>query len=217
MQNKFYIILFGLFLLISIVNGQDFYAGPLLGASFSQVDGDTYAGFNKVGIKLGGFVGRQIWDDWEVQMEIMYVQKGSRHAPDIENGDYADYEIRLEYIEIPLLLRYNYKRVFFEGGLSYGSLLSSAEYDMGENFEDLYGSENIVPFQSNEFATHFGIGYCVTERLKVNMRFSYSINRIRIPFDGEIKVYEPHWGRKTGQYNDVISVALSYNLFQNYK
>ena len=195
------------------ISAQDFFAGPVLGASFTQVDGDSYAGFNKAGLKVGGFVGRSLSDLWDVQMEIIYIQKGSRKTPDVKKGDYADYSIQLDYIQFPLIARYKLNKFSFEGGASYGVLLNSVEKVNG----DLIPEDSRVPFQKNELASIFSVNYQITDRLKINARYSYSLYRIRIPYNGEIPIYDPYWDRrKPGQYNHVVNFSFYYNLFQNY-
>ncbi|MBR8537065.1 PorT family protein [Carboxylicivirga sediminis] len=204
------------FILITSITSvaQEFSAGPLLGTSFSQVDGDNFGGYNKVGINLGAFVSRTITEHWDIQLDIAYMQKGSREAPNPEKGKYDDYKIHLSYIQFPLVGRYQYKQFSAEGGLSVGTLLSSKEEIDGTPIGEL-PSHSVVPFQDIEWATIFGFNYHFTDKLWVNARWFYSINRIRIPYDGEIPVYnpKPHWiSRKPGQYNNNFVVSLYYKF-----
>jgi len=212
-MNRFLFIL--AFIIITIgLSAQEFRAGPLLGVSFSQVDGDNYAGYNKAGINLGAFVSRRISEQWEVQFDISYMQKGSREAPKPDKGKYDDYKIALSYIQFPVVARYQYKKFSIEGGLSIGALISDVEEIDGTPIQDI-PSHDPVPFQTMEYATVFGLNYHVSERLWINARWMYSINRIRIPYDGEIPVYnpKPHWlSRKPGQYNNNFIVTAYYAI-----
>src|SRR5689334_21238513 len=82
---------------------QNFHAGLLAGISTSQVDGDNLAGYHKVGIKGGVFVNRQLSEKFALQLEIEFLQKGSRKPVDtIENTFFL---MRLNYIDVPLLAR----------------------------------------------------------------------------------------------------------------
>jgi len=212
-MNKAILIL-SLLICTSLAHAQDFRAGALLGTSFSQVDGDNYIGYNKVGINIGGFVSRPISDKWELQFDISYIQKGSREAPKPDKGRYDDYKIHLSYIQFPLVARYHYKKFSGEAGISIAALLNSEEEVDGAPVEDIPNSD-IVPFQNTEWATVFGLNYHITDRLWINARWLYSINRVRIPYNGEIPVYnpKPHWlSRKPGQYNNNFVVSAYYSI-----
>ena len=78
-----------------------------IGLSTSQVSGDDLAGFNKAGLVFGGFTNRILSNRNSLQLEIVYIQKGSRN-PDIINEESENYNkpyINLSYIEIPILLK----------------------------------------------------------------------------------------------------------------
>ncbi|MBK3516254.1 porin family protein [Carboxylicivirga marina] len=212
-MRKLFLTLFIVSLTI-ISSAQEFRAGPLLGTSFSQVDGDNYVGYNKVGLNLGAFVSRQVGEKWEVQLDIEYMQKGSREAPKPDKGHYDDYKIALSYIQFPVVARYRHKQFSGEAGLSIGALLSSNEEIDGTPIED-FPQYDPVPFENMEWATVFGLNYHINDRLWINARWLYSINRIRIPYDGEIPVYnpKPHWfSRKPGQYNNNFVVTAYYAI-----
>lgn len=206
-----YVALLVIFLVMmtSQLHSQEFYAGPLAGGAFTQVDGDRYAGYHRVGPVLGGFVGREIWPHWNAQMEIQYIQKGSRKYADVEAGDDRDYSIQLDYIQFPLLMQYTRKSLSFEVGISIASLLGFAE----EAYFEAIPTDDQVPFKNIELATLLGINYHFTRNFWINGRMSYSVLPIREPYGGSIPVYDPHWDlQKPGQYNNVITIALYYNL-----
>jgi len=208
------LLILALILIVVKASAQEFRAGPLLGTSFSQVDGDNFSGFNKVGITLGAFVTRSISDKWELQFDISYIQKGSREAPKPDKGKLDDYKIHLDYMQFPIVARYRYKNFSVEGGMSIAVLINDKEEIDGTPIEDL-PSYNKVPFQTMEYATVFGLNYHLNDRLWINARLLYSLNRIRIPYDGEIPAYDPknHWfSRKPGQYNNNFIVSVYYSL-----
>jgi hypothetical protein len=80
------IILF-LFFTIASNAQQRFKVGVKAGLSTSQVDGDTYGGYNKAGFDGGIFVTGKINEKWTSQFEMIFIQKGSKHNSDPENGD----------------------------------------------------------------------------------------------------------------------------------
>ena len=95
-----------LFLIVfpCLLSAQGFNAGLRVGVVGSQVDGDTYEGFNKAGITAGLFVNRKLSDLFSLQLEMNYIQKGSRKPLD-DNNTY--YLMRVTYIEVPVLLQWH--------------------------------------------------------------------------------------------------------------
>ena len=90
------------------VYSQDFNGGVLGGINATQVFGDSYSGPNKAGLYLGVFVNRYFSKRSSVQLELDYIQKGSRKNPDGSTGDYDTYLLRLNYIELPVLYKYDF-------------------------------------------------------------------------------------------------------------
>src|SRR5512140_2891327 len=95
-------ILFLFVMVSSSLQAQRFNAGLMLGGVTSQVDGDTYDGYHKWGYLGGGYVFLKVSPHSSFQMELEYIQKGSRrNDTSLSGGD--TYLLRLHYIEIPLL------------------------------------------------------------------------------------------------------------------
>ena len=190
------------------VQAQDFKAGALGGATFSQVHGDNYVGFNKIGILGGLYVSRSFGKDWAAQMEIVYKQKGSRHQPNESKGDYNLYKLSFDYLEVPLLAKMNMNNISFEGGFAISAMINSKE-------EDQYGPiESIYPFQDFEVSGLLGINYQFHPKMFVNLRWSYAITRVRKAYGGAFDDQKPpHWmDGKYGQYNHLVSFSLYYEF-----
>ena len=73
-----FIVTLSLVICFFISFGQNFQGGPILGFTATQVDGDTYSGYNKAGVIIGGFVNKKFSEKWSSQLEIKYIQKGSK-------------------------------------------------------------------------------------------------------------------------------------------
>ncbi len=190
------------------IKSQDFKAGAIGGATFSQVQGDTYAGFNKIGIVGGLYVSRSFTDIWAGQFEIVYKQKGSRHNPNESKGDYTIYKLNFDYIEVPLLAKLRLNDILFEGGASLGLLINSSE-------EDQYGEiSSIYPFEDYELSGLVGVGYQFHPKMYVNLRWSHAFTRVRKAYGGALDNQKPlHWmDGKLGQYNQSISLTLYYEF-----
>ncbi len=180
---------------------QRFSGGITAGLSATQVDGDTYSGYDKAGAIAGGWAEVLLSGQSSFRLEMNYIQKGSRHNPDSEKGDYKFLLIKLGYVEMPMLYRYTMKnRFFLETGPSLGVLLHS------HSEVDYLPSGN--PFRIMDVSFQAGVGYHFTDKLQVGLRSGNSIYTIRKErVTGDRRRF---WGY--GQYNNVLALQLSYTL-----
>lgn len=196
-----YLIYILVFFVSSSLFAQDFNGGILGGLATSEVSGDRLQGPHKAGLYLGGYVNRYISPRSSFQMELNYVQKGSRENPTEKNA-YQSYLLRLNYIEMPLSYKYDFsKNGTLETGLALGVLV--------HYYEEANGSEQVAgagDFETFDFSFNIGAYYTLIENLRINVRYSNSILPIR-----------PHAGGTTymlnqGQYNEVLSFVLFYEF-----
>jgi len=178
---------------------QDFNGGVLGGINATQVYGDSFSGPNKAGLYLGVFVNRYFSNRSSIQLELDYIQKGSRKNPDASTGDYNTYLLRLNYIELPVMYKYDFaEKGTLEGGLTLGVLVNS--YEEANGSTDVSGDD----FNSIDFGANIGIYYTLVENLRINMRISTSIIPIRDHSSGQT------YGLNQGQYNQGIAFILYY-------
>ena len=211
-------LVFGFWLFASALLAQQFNVGLLGGLVTSQVDGDTYAGYNKLGFLAGGFVTKKFSDEgkWSVSFEITYIQKGSRKAPRPDKGDYSIYRLNLNYAEVPLLLKYSFTapdslggdKVKFqlEAGFAAGALVQSKEED---TFGPVVGG---VPFERSGYSYILGLNYFASEKAAFNVRYEYSIIPAR---KGAIGQYYQNWTYKflkPGYYNNLVVFSFRYQF-----
>jgi len=187
-----------------------FSGGLVLGANFTQVDGDTYYGYHKVGVNAGGIVCVHFSKTVGVSMELLYSQKGSRGQAVYNSyaiGNYIEsYHMNLNYVEVPLVLHIFDGRFDFEGGLSFAYLVKATEW--------VYADVPVVidpvlnRFNNTDLDYVLGISRRIYKQLYANVRFEYSITAIR-PADRIPLGYG--YGNK-GQYNNLFNVRLIYYL-----
>jgi hypothetical protein len=195
-----WVLLLGCLLFQTVTLAQSFIGGISAGASFSQVDGDKMAGYNKAGLIVGGFVNKQLGNKVSAQLEMLYIGKGSKRGANPNKGIFDYRRISLHYVEVPVVLQFWYEKLnlTLEGGLSYGVLISSRE-------EDEYGETILVgPFKKNELGLITGVSYQLSDAFAVGLRFAYSI----LPIASEIEIINGR--RYGGSYNNLICVKLNY-------
>jgi hypothetical protein len=161
-----------------------FYGGLLLGGNFTQVDGDRFAGYHKVGLNVGGIVYAQFAEHVAGSIEILFSQKGSRaHKNQLTTSrayNILKYDINLNYAEVPIMINYFDKRKsHFGAGFSYSQLISSKEevitdptFPSNINLED-------YPFQKMDINFLIGFNLHLVKGLFLNGRFQYSVLPIR--------------------------------------
>ena len=195
-----YFILFSLFFIVVNVQSQTFNGGILGGLSASQLDGDNWGGYHKVGVCLGVYTNRQISSLIDAQLEIRYTQKGSSSNTKKSAGVF--YESNLNYIELPISIKYYVlDKLTIQCGLAPGYLQKATENKDG--IGNVEASPKFDPFELSVFG---GVEYRLTKQLYINARLNYSVLSVR-----------NHPGNQTyflnrGQYNNVLTFAFYYQI-----
>jgi hypothetical protein len=191
-----------LFSVASFSAAQNFKGGLIAGMATSQYDGDTYAGFHRIGVNAGVFINLAIGKKFSWQMELKYVQKGSFQSPSPDPLT-PKYDLRLNYAEIPFLIKYDYKyKLSFEGGLGIGYLASHHEKVDDVNADPT----NSRPFHKFELSYQVGGYYRFFDQLSVGIRYSYSVLPVRPHAGGG------SYGTNFGEYNNVILFSVYYQF-----
>jgi hypothetical protein len=189
-----------LFICAGNAGAQHFEGGVLGGLTASQIDGDSYRGYNKVGIQAGAWVQRLFTYTVAGQLELRYVQKGSLHTNKPDDPTY--YKAVLHYIDLPLMAQYIYnERVVFELGIGPEFLLSAKEFDAHSELP-----EREPYFHGFTLSAIAGVGYTFWDVLTFSARFNYSIIPIRDHPSGQSYLLNQ------GQYSHVLSFAVYYRI-----
>jgi hypothetical protein len=145
-----------------------FRGGIILGVNATQVDGDDYAGYHKLGLN-GGFTAQlPISKNFFFSTEILYTQKGAKSRT--FQGVPLQYRLKLNYAEIPLLFNFQEKHaVNFGLGLSYGRLIKIRE------FIDAIEQDPFEDLKRNDIAGVANGNYLISDHLQLNLRFAYSL------------------------------------------
>lgn len=194
-----------IFLLVSFAGfSQRFDAGILAGFNGTQVEGDTYKGYNKPGILAGLYVQTDVAPAVFAAMEIKYSQKGARNRITPKYPD--KYIMRLGYIDVPVYLAFRTNdRGAVVAGVSTGYLIHSQEID---NYGEL-ALEDQHAFNSIDLQPFVGFQFDFLDRLKVDLRMALSV----LPIRGKPGVETLYYWHNN-QFNNVLSLAAYYQFGQ---
>jgi hypothetical protein len=180
---------------------QPFEGGFFVGLSASQVDGDTYSGYNKLGITAGGYITKDINRQSNWKAELRYIQRGAYNKGNVQNPSL--YKLTLHYAEIPLMCQLEViEKVVLDLGVAPDIYLFHSE-------EDEYGD---LPQDDYPAFHRFGLGglvganYKLTENIIAGARFNYSIIPIRDHPSGQTYLLN------RGQYSNVVSLSIYYHF-----
>ncbi len=187
-------------------NAQRILGAVSLGMNLTQVDGDDFFGFHKIGLNVGPMVavpfGRK--KNWSVSMELLYSQKGSFH-----NGavDSTTYKLVQDYAEIPVLVHFTDKKLVSGGvGFSYGQLINYKETS-NSFYDKVYVEKSDLSNYDFSIIGDFQIR--LWSKLWANFRYQYSLMSNR-QVTVEVPYSYPRVQNVQQQYNNVISIRLTW-------
>lgn len=182
---------------------------PALGINGCQVNGDNYSGYNKVGAFGGIAVNALLKERFSLELGFFFSQKGSRHNPKPDKGDITYYRVHFNYIDLPLLFRYQLNQTYFI------TLGPSISYLISYKEENQYGKVSNLPFNKFDLGGSFGLGRKIKERFFIEVRIYNSFKPIRNYGLFGNNIYYPGAATrffKPGLYNNVLSFIFSYQL-----
>ena len=178
------------------------------GVSPSQVHGDAYSGFHKLGAMGGVGVETVFNDKWSANLSFLFIQKGARKNQNAEKNDLTYYYLNMNYLEMPVMFVYKQKKFLFDAGVSAGYLINYYEGSEAGNLTGLY------PFQKFEYSVKIGLGYAISPKWSVNLRSSNSFITTR-PNRTKQAIYFNNIIARTfnkGYYNNILEFAVTYRI-----
>ncbi|MAZ93404.1 MAG: hypothetical protein CMF58_03220 [Lentimicrobiaceae bacterium] len=207
------ITLFSLFILCtnSSVYSQIIKGKAILGINLTQIEGDEVNGFKKPGIQIGAGALIPFKKKWDVSMEVLFNQKGAKEGKQyidtIATGEVltGEYKLRLNYVEVPLLVHFTDKDFITIGaGFSWGRLVGVKEWEHG----NLVTSTNVEngPYDKNDFSYVIDLRIKILGPLKFGFRYQNSMRKIRT------REFEDFAGNTwfRDQFNKVLTFKLVY-------
>ncbi len=167
---------------------EPFGAGAIVGINLSQLDGDFFTGFDKVGWYAGvrGIVNLSYRSS--ANMELLYSQKGSKipHGNTLDPGqEIRDRLIALDYVEVPIIFKYNLNPkpngIFIEIGASFARLINTTiEEKDPRNIRGTVYQNITEDFRSTDLNIIGGLGIDIGKLFEVNARLTHAVNKFYV-------------------------------------
>jgi|GEM_PF-2146460 len=173
MIRGFFVILFFL-TFIGDNHAQNFEANFELAFNASQIDGDQFAGYSKVGLHGGLAIEYVFNDEWRIGSGIFYDALGSQKKIQIGNtAPEEQQKTQLTYVSVPLMMIYRLPSssdsgISLRGGVQVGYLINSKR-------PDFIGDAVLEYFNDVDIALALGIDYHLSSYWSIGFEASESI------------------------------------------
>lgn len=193
-----------------IIKGEAF-----MGLNLSQVDGDQVYGYKRLGFHggMGAIVPIYMKDNFnfDIALEVVFNQKGAHQRAqykDNGNGITGAYDLYMNYLEVPLMIYFTDKQLASIGiGASYGRLVGLKEYEHGNQTEVNLNYQGEDKYDVNDFCIVADAKIRLYERLKLGVRFQYSMKKIRTR---DFYLVNGEFDCTRDQFNNTITTRLIY-------
>lgn len=147
---------------------QNVGGGASLGMVMSQVDGDRYGGYKKIGWQLGGYAWYDFNDRWALQPELMVTNRGSREIA-------VNYRLSMTYIDVPVMINFHAlpakgDRLLVQAGPSIGYLLQA------KHGWSPYKNDVVDRFTKVDLEGQVGVAYKIAGNVSLFARVGKSFN-----------------------------------------
>jgi hypothetical protein len=183
---------------IAAQNDQKIKFGITAGLNTSDVLGDGLGSFRKIGFTAGFLAFKPISEKSNLEIQLLFFQKGSQQIPRPEEGIYDAYKLQLNYVDIPVFYVFEVSNWEVALGPSFGWLLSQKE----EDFFGLANSSN--PFNNFELAGNAEIRWNPADNFRLSLRYHLAILPSRHNIIGA------NLSTLRGQHNQAILLSTAF-------
>lgn len=195
MKKVFYIIMLAL-ALPAAAQQFDFSVNAAL--NLCQIDGDHSSHYNKAGYRLAANTSFPLGDsDFRFQVEIGVSQKGSHITA---NG--LDRTVATTYIEVPLILCYDFARLRIGAGFAPAFLGKAVVKDAGipnDEIANTFRRMDAAPFVAD-------VRYMLTDHLGIEARWYNSLLPVAEGSNYRFNI------RNHGAFHRLISMGVAYKF-----
>lgn len=196
---------------LSQVRGQDF--GVKAGYNYSTFSGETSPLSTIEGLSgfyIGGLVELPISNVLSIQPELIFSRQGVALRQEIKgfgfNVSINNADIRLDYLNIPVMAKVNLGPLFLQGGVQFGFLVSKPKVNRLPN-TSLFTLLDKDSYNSFDFGVGVGLGFNFNRRFFAEARYTHSLTNVFDPNDDYFKA--SGIGSNNNNFkNAVLSIGL---------
>lgn len=144
------------------------------GLTLSQIDGDLLSGFSQPGFHGGPQVNVILSKRWEWSLGLRFGQQGARRG-NLDSRASVYETIRLNLVEVPVLLHFNEWKFQLDAGFAYGRVISSKVIDV--NGLDITASQRL---NDNILFIVLGGVYRFNDHWGFSSRWTRSLSNLRL-------------------------------------
>jgi opacity protein-like surface antigen len=204
------VVLIAVIALLSLgnVNAQDVRFGAKTGLNLSNFKGDDVENTEtKTGFNIGAFLEIGLSDTFTFQPELLFSTQGVK-AEDSEGSDSFEQIIKVNYLNVPLMLKYAVSDKFtLEFGPQVGFLLA-AKFKAIETMDgNTVSTEEDLKdiFKSIDFGLNFGASFDIVDNIFIGARYNLGLSNIL-----DLEDMNPENDEKT--QNTVFSISVGYKF-----
>ena len=174
----------------SQVRAQNF--GVKAGYNYSTLSGETSSISTIEGLSgfyRGGLVELPISNVLSIQPELIFSRQGVDLRQGLKNLSIRTdtSEIRLDYLNIPVMAKVNLGPIFLEGGVQFGFLVNKPKVDSYIANVYLRNLLDKDSYNSFDFGVGAGLGVKLNQHFFVETRYTYSLTNVFDPNDKHFK------------------------------
>jgi len=180
----------------------------LNGSNLTDMGSSVY-GYEAIGSVNGGALLNIKFSDrrsgFALQPEVVFSGQGGVYSSNNYDGYYHNYVTHLTYLNIPVLLQYQFRNGFrLETGPQFGALLNARETGYGDGG----GGINVKSdYKSSDFSWTFGGGFISHSGFGVDARFNLGLSDIN---------NDTGAGNDENINNDVFQIGILYQFGHYY-
>ena len=193
----------------SQVRAQNF--GVKAGYNYSTLSGETSSISTIEGLSgfyIGGLVELPISNVLSIQPELIFSRQGVDLRQGLKNLSIRTdtSEIRLDYLNIPIMAKVNLGPIFLEGGVQFGFLVNKPKVDSYIANVYLRNLLDKDSYNSFDFGVGAGLGVKLNQHFFVETRYTYSLTNV---FDSNDKHFKSSLISDGDNFkNSVFSIGL---------